>query len=185
MRNSVIFLAAASALAVALLVAGGSVVAWTNPDTDGDGIFNLVDNCSERPNSTTTLGHVFSQLDADKDGFGNTCDGDFNNNGAVNAQDTSIYNVCFVCAAGQGGNPDFPTNCVAFGTTDCSVTDINDNGFVNAQDTSAYNVLFVGNVVGPSGLPCARRDAGESNQTGRHPCTFTPAGEGDVVDPDL
>lgn len=181
MRISLIVLASA---AVAMVVAGGSV-AGNTPDTDGDGIFNLVDNCTEAPNSLTTSGHSISQGDTDADGFGNTCDGDFNNNGAVNAQDSGIFNVCFACAAGQGGNPNTPTNCTSAGI-DCEVTDLNDNGFVNAQDTGRFFQLFAaevtngpGSSIGPSGLPCATKDITgplSGNMTGRHPCVYDPNG---------
>jgi hypothetical protein len=94
----------------------------------------------------------------------------------VNAQDSAIYNQCFACAAGQSGST---VGCVASGGIACAVTDINCNGLQNAQDTSAFNVLFVGNVVGPSGLPCARKDISAPNMTGRHPCLYDPNGSAD------
>jgi hypothetical protein len=46
------------------------------PDTDRDGIPDAVDNCTLVPNP--------DQFDADQDGYGNTCDPDFNNDGVVN-----------------------------------------------------------------------------------------------------
>ncbi len=44
-------------------------------DTDGDGVQDPQDNC--------TLVSNPAQLDADGDGYGNICDADINNSGAV------------------------------------------------------------------------------------------------------
>ncbi len=60
-------------------------------DTDGDGIADPVDNCTEVPNGNLIPdagGH--SQLDADGDGYGNICDGDLNNSGRVTVVDYTI-----------------------------------------------------------------------------------------------
>jgi hypothetical protein len=48
-------------------------------DTDGDGYYDVEDNCSEAANPT--------QFDGDDDGYGNACDADFNNDGAVGMDD--------------------------------------------------------------------------------------------------
>ena len=48
-------------------------------DTDGDGYCDLEDNCCDVPNAT--------QFDGDDDGYGNACDSDFNNDGAVGMDD--------------------------------------------------------------------------------------------------
>lgn len=97
-------------------------------DTDGDGVLDVADNCTELANA--------SQVDSDGDGFGNRCDGDLNNNGATNAQDT----VLFRQQLGLSSNP--PTYNVA---------DINANGAVNAQDTVLFRLLL-GQPPGPSGV---------------------------------
>ncbi|MDH3588073.1 MAG: pullulanase-type alpha-1,6-glucosidase, partial [Gammaproteobacteria bacterium] len=51
-------------------------------DSDGDGIADAIDNCSELANT--------DQRDTNGDGFGNRCDPDFNNDGVVNFTDLAI-----------------------------------------------------------------------------------------------
>ncbi len=97
-------------------------------DTDGDGVVDALDNCRTLSNAT--------QVDSDADGFGNRCDGDLNNNGSTNAQDTTLYRQ-------QLGQPSVaPTYNKA---------DINANGSVNAQDTTLFRQLLAA-PPGPSGL---------------------------------
>lgn len=175
MRLNLILLALAGS--VALLVAGGAV-AGTNPDTDGDGVLDLVDNCVTLANNVGgTLG-ALSQQDADKDGFGNRCDGDFTNNGQTNAQDTALNNQCLNAAASVGGDP---TGLFASGGVACTNMDLNDNGLVNAQDVALFNQLFNAPppaAPGPSGLPCAYLFPGAPNLTGRNPCVYDIDGSG-------
>jgi len=96
-------------------------------DTDGDGVADPVDNCTFRANP--------SQCDSDGDGHGNHCDGDLNNNGFTNAQDTTLFRQ-------QLGQPSVaPTYNYA---------DLNCNGFVNAQDTTLFRSLL-GSPPGPAG----------------------------------
>lgn len=58
--------------------------AWSMPsDTDGDGVVNTQDNCREVANP--------KQIDTDNDGYGNVCDGDFDNNGRVDSVDASLF----------------------------------------------------------------------------------------------
>lgn len=52
------------------------------PDTDGDGVYDDMDNCTKIPNP--------NQCDSDGDGYGNVCDADFNNNGFVNSKDLEL-----------------------------------------------------------------------------------------------
>ncbi len=102
------------------------------PDTDGDGVADTMDNCTLAPNGPLALdAGGNSQLDADGDGYGNLCDGDLNNNGTVNAQDTSIFRS-------------------KLGTSD-PVADLNGNGYVNAQDSGIFKNML-GLPPGPSGL---------------------------------
>ncbi len=97
-------------------------------DADADGAYDGQDNCTNVAN--------FAQIDSDSDGFGNHCDGDFNNNSATNAQDTVIFRM-------QLGLPSTPPTY--------NMADLNANGAVNAQDTTRFRQLL-GLPSGPSGL---------------------------------
>ncbi len=98
------------------------------PDADSDGMADVADNCVSVANA--------NQCDSDSDGYGNRCDGDLNNNGATNAQDTTLFRQ-------QLGQPSVgPTYHKA---------DLNCNGAVNAQDTTLFRQLL-GAPPGPSGL---------------------------------
>ncbi|MDH5254348.1 MAG: thrombospondin type 3 repeat-containing protein [Gammaproteobacteria bacterium] len=103
-------------------------VTVTNPDTDGDGVLNAADNCTQLPNP--------GQCDSDGDGYGNRCDGDLTGNGATNAQDTTVFRQ-------QQGKPSVGP---AF-----NVADLNCSGAVNAQDVVLFRQLL-GKPPGPSGL---------------------------------
>jgi hypothetical protein len=107
---------------------GASYLIFAPPtDTDSDGIIDALDNCRLVANAT--------QVDSNGDGYGNRCDGDLNNNGSTNAQDTTLYRQ-------QLGQPSVaPTYNAA---------DINSNGAVNAQDTTLFRTLL-GAAPGPSG----------------------------------
>ncbi|MBN8280761.1 MAG: thrombospondin type 3 repeat-containing protein [Gammaproteobacteria bacterium] len=97
-------------------------------DTDGDTVIDALDNCRLVANT--------NQADSNGDGYGNRCDGDLNNNGSTNAQDTVLFRA-------QLGQPSVaPTYNAA---------DINANGAVNAQDTTLYRGLL-GGAPGPSGI---------------------------------
>ena len=98
------------------------------PDTDGDGVTDPADNCTLRANP--------GQCDSDADGFGNRCDGDLNNNGFTNAQDTTLFRQ-------QLGQPS-PAPVY-------NEADLNCNGFVNAQDATLFRPLL-GIPPGPSGV---------------------------------
>ena len=65
-----------------------------------------------------------------------TADGDMNNNGAVNGQDTVLFRQ-------QLGQPSTPPTY--------NSADLNANGAVNAQDTALYRQLL-GQPPGPSGF---------------------------------
>lgn len=98
------------------------------PDADGDTVLDVVDNCTAVANA--------GQCDSDGDGYGNACDADLNDNGAVNAQDTTLYRQ-------QLGQPSVGP---AF-----NAADLNCNGVVNAQDSTLFRQLL-GKPPGPSGL---------------------------------
>jgi hypothetical protein len=97
-------------------------------DTDGDGVANALDNCTLRANP--------EQCDSNGDGYGNRCDGDLNNNGVTNAQDTTLYRQ-------QLGQPS--------AAPIYNVADLNCSGSVNAQDSVVYRGLL-GSPPGASGL---------------------------------
>ncbi|MFK8015074.1 MAG: hypothetical protein AB8G17_06505 [Gammaproteobacteria bacterium] len=85
-------------------------------DTDSDGIIDAADNC-------TLVGNP-SQLDSDGDGYGNACDGDFNNDCIVNIADLALLRQFFFT-----GNPIF---------------DLNGDGVVNIADLGLFRPLFFG-----------------------------------------
>ena len=110
-------------------IAGASYLIFApQVDTDGDGVIDALDNCRLVSNAT--------QVDSNGDGYGNRCDGDLNNNGSTNAQDTTLYRQ-------QLGQPSVaPTYNAA---------DINASGAVNAQDTTLFRQLL-GSAPGQSGI---------------------------------
>jgi hypothetical protein len=90
-------------------------------DDDGDGVSNLVDNC--------TLAANAGQADADGDGYGNACDGDYNNDGVVDDTDMAIIQAAV--------------------NTDLAVADHNGDGTVMGSDLVAF-LAMKGQPVGPS-----------------------------------
>ncbi len=112
-----------------LLASGGSsdiffsTYALDATDTDGDGVVDDLDNCTEIANA--------DQRDSNGDGFGNVCDTDLNNDNITNAVDLGIFKAAF-----------FTTNADA---------DFNGDGIVNAIDLGTLKVFFF-LPPGPSGL---------------------------------
>lgn len=96
-------------------------------DTDGDGVFDSVDNC--------TLVLNPAQRDTDGDNIGNSCDADIDNNCTVNFVDSFVYRDNFFVAG------DFDT-------------DNNGDGITNFLDLAVLSGQFFGRP-GPSGLPNA------------------------------
>lgn len=91
-------------LSIALAVGGASLIAVGQPtapdrasatrpdaDFDGDGVINALDNCLVAPNA--------DQRDSDRDGIGNACDADFNNDGIVDEQDLVALTLAFGTSA--------------------------------------------------------------------------------------
>jgi len=98
-------------------------------DWDGDGVPDTIDNCSDDVNSR--------QIDADLDGYGNRCDGDFDQDGDTDQADLDFYS--FNCSGGTA-----PPVC-----------DLDENGITgSAADFMIFGALF-GAPPGPSGLACA------------------------------
>jgi hypothetical protein len=111
-----------------------TALAGPAPDNDNDGVPDVLDNCFTIPNAGA------ESCDTDMDGYGNVCDGDFNQSNIVDATD---FSVVFL--------PDFVAGVDA-GTG----TDQNCSGIVDATDFSVnFLPQFVGGAPGPSGLPCA------------------------------
>jgi hypothetical protein len=84
-------------------------------DTDGDGVPDSRDNCTQVKNP--------DQKDSDSDGYGDACDADVNNDGLVNSIDVAIVRD-------------------AFGTRGTTRADINGDGLVNATDVAIVRKLF-------------------------------------------
>ncbi len=61
-------------------------------DSDGDGVFDDLDNCINTANA--------DQRDTNSDGFGNLCDADFNNDCVINVVDLGVLRSGFFGAPG-------------------------------------------------------------------------------------
>ncbi len=77
---------AVTAGALALL-ALGTATGTHAQDTDGDGVTDNVDNCTQWPNA--------DQRDTDGDGFGNRCDPDLDGSGTVSFGDLAAFKAVF------------------------------------------------------------------------------------------
>ena len=93
------------------------------PDTDSDMVRDSVDNCIVVSNT--------SQLDTNGDGYGNMCDGDLDQSGAVNGGDLAMLKSVFF-------------------TIDADA-DFNGDGIVNSQDLGLFKQMFF-QPPGPSAL---------------------------------
>ncbi len=96
------------------------------PGRDGDGIPDADDNCVDVPNP--------GQRDTNLDGYGNLCDADLNNDGAVDFLDLGLLKAVFF--------------------TDDADADLNGDGSVDFLDLGLMKSLFF-QPPGPSGLACA------------------------------
>mgnify|MGYP005854985821 CR=1 FL=1 len=127
MKIKLILLASLFAVGFAMSATAGSVT-----DTDGDGVPDVFDNCSEDPNGPNEAPR--NQVDTDLDGFGNWCDADYDNNGVVDGGDFGEFVANF-----NTGNAE---------------TDHDSNGVTDGGDFGRFVALFnMG--PGPSGLSCA------------------------------
>lgn len=118
-----------------LLVGGFSLAAQAGPapDSDSDGTVDVNDFCSENPMAPDPVG-----CDNDNDGYGNLCDGDFNQDGVVTISDVDP----FVAALNAGVDPG-------------DGTDMNCDGVVSISDVDPFIVKLNEGAPGPSGLACA------------------------------
>ncbi|MEL7450128.1 MAG: dockerin type I domain-containing protein, partial [Pseudomonadota bacterium] len=110
---------------------GQAFVVFGRADTDGDGVQDTADNCSELANS--------GQRDSNGDGFGNLCDADLNGDCAINFSDLAVMKAAFF--------------------SNDKDADLDGNGTVSFVDLALLKATFFG-PPGPSGLPtaCNARD---------------------------
>jgi hypothetical protein len=119
---------------------GFSAVAFAgmSADNDGDTIYDVLDNCSALFQDLNAAPP--QDCDTDDDGYGNMCDGDFDNSTTTDATDFGIF------------FPDFSVT----GTDGGTGTDMNCDTVVDATDFGYFFPQFsVTGVPGPSGLHCA------------------------------
>ena len=98
---------------------------YRGEDTDRDGVFDYLDNCTLVTNPT--------QIDSDNDGFGNICDADFDNNGIVGISDMGTV-----------------LRCMAMPGVLCDQTDLNGDGTTSMDDITLFRNYF-GKPPGPNG----------------------------------
>ena len=102
---------------------------FATPDSDVDLVRDFMDNCIYDANT--------SQLDSNGDGFGNLCDPDLDNSGAVNFADYVLLTAAFLSnPASPNWNPD---------------ADLTGDGLVNFADIALFQFFFL-QAPGPSGL---------------------------------
>lgn len=102
------------------------------PDADSDGVTDTEDNCLFAANPT--------QLDTDADGYGNACDGDYNDDGVVGTVDFMRFRLAFGATEGSPGwDPEL---------------DANGDGAIGTVEFTLVRGNF-GAPPGPSGLACA------------------------------
>jgi streptogramin lyase len=156
---------------------------------DGDGVGDLCDNCTEFsnvrvPGWTFALGGsaylaanpwatlTGGQRDDDHDGFGNICDGDFDNSLTTTVADTAQYKASI-------GNAKVALTCGTPNVRPCAIFDLNSANStessasgISAADTARYKLL-IGSAPGPNcaactgtgsvPLPCEAGTAGACN----------------------
>ena len=96
----------------------------TAPDTDGDGVADDQDNCTDVVNA--------DQRDTNGDGYGNACDADLNNDNVINTTDLGLLRTVF------------------FDVGDLDA-DFNGDGVVNTADLGIMKLRFF-EPPGPSGV---------------------------------
>ena len=131
---------AASLFALALCL---PVTAFAGPatDSDGDGVPDVIDNCKDVQNAGA------SGCDDDIDGYGNFCDGDFNNDLVSDGLDFSPLFLADFVSGSQSVN----------GAGNPQGTDMNCDGTVDGVDFSVpfFLTQFGTGTPGASGLSCA------------------------------
>ncbi|MDJ0869792.1 MAG: thrombospondin type 3 repeat-containing protein [Myxococcota bacterium] len=110
-------------------------------DADLDGRLDEHDNCVEAENP--------DQRDTDRDGYGDACDPDYNQDGAVGIPDFARFRRGFGTVSNEGATSDSSTD-LGFDR----VLDHNGDGAVGIPDFNVFRRAF-GGPPGPSGLDCA------------------------------
>jgi hypothetical protein len=124
------------------LVVGLPLAAMAGPtpggaDSDGDGVENAFDNC------TNVGGAQADQKDVDHDGCGDRCDGDFDQNGTSGGSDFIILKQAFASSVGQPAyNPSADMDC---------------NGVIGGSDFILFKGEFT-TTAGPSGISNSGRN---------------------------
>jgi hypothetical protein len=124
-------------------------------DTDGDGKDDGGDNCLDvvNPVLPDDLLHPLPphvQLDTDWDGYGNACDGDFDNDGFVTNTDFSLLVGCCCGSVPRNGPPASPS---------CAEMDMNGDGLVFGTDFTLFFASSAVGVPGPTGTTWTCPDA--------------------------
>lgn len=122
----------------------GEVRTWTSPfelDTDADAVGDAHDNCTLVANE--------NQVDADFDGCGNRCDGDFDNGGLSTIADFVTFKTCFTRPppnVGPDGGPAADPNCFE--------SDMDASGVITIGDWIDFKLEFTSGagLPGPSAL---------------------------------
>jgi hypothetical protein len=121
----------------AFLFVVGTSGAGVDADVDGDGVQNNMDNCSDAASPALSVNP--SQTDSDQDGYGNACDGDYNQDGIVGGPDFSAFAGAF---GSVEGDPSF-----------VHAIDCNDDGIIGGPDFTCFAIQFNNGRNGSSGGP--------------------------------
>jgi len=110
-------------------------------DADSDGAGDACDNCLLIPNGP--LSNPYStvvQCDVDSDGYGNLCDGDFSGDGYANTADNKVFQMSLYLFEVPPANPKADMTC---------------DDYVSAADQPHYLQQLRHFFRGPSGYTCA------------------------------
>lgn len=122
------------------------------PDTDGDGVFDNVDNCLSDSNPT--------QLDTDNDGQGDVCDSDDDNDGLSDSQEVLLGTDPLLSDTDSDGLDDFtevnmdgdPSNYQVGVDTDPNNSDTDGDGLLDGVDPAPLLAAPDGDLA-PYGAP--------------------------------